>query len=100
MNNRLLARLGELLRSVTPSPPARREGAARDQQAQSQRPQQGKTNRRGKRKAERDNSLVGVLQRLVDRMSKSTFSGDPLVRIKQFIEAAERNFKSTAKDKK
>ena len=54
------------------------------------RHQQGMQNRRAKRDAERDNSVVGGLQRLVDRMSKSTFSGDPMVRVKQFIEAAER----------
>ena len=89
-----------LLRSVTSSLPARREEGVRDQQAQSQRHQQGKENRRAKRKAERDNSLVGGLQILVDRMSKPTFSGDPLVRLKQFIEAAENDSKSTGKDKK
>ena len=50
-------------------------------------------------KAERDNSLVGGLQRLVDRMSKPTFSGDPLVRLKQFIEAAEKDTKSSEKDR-
>ena len=100
LNKRLLAGLGELLRSVTSSPPARREEGVRDQQAQSQRHQQGKKNRRAKRKAERDNSLVGGLQRLVDRMSKPTFSGDPLVRLKQFIEAAEKESKGTGKDKK
>ena len=33
-------------------------------------------------------------------MSKSTFNGDPLVRIKQFVEAAERDAKSAGKDKK
>ena len=69
LNKRLLAGLGELFRSVTSSLPARREEGARDQQTQSQRLQQGKKNRRAKRKAERDNSLVGGLQRLVDRMS-------------------------------
>ena len=79
---------------------ARREEGARDQEAQAQRHQQGKKNRRAKRKAERDNSLVGGLQRLVDRVSKPTFSGDPLVRLKQFIEAAEKDSKSTVKDKK
>ena len=55
--------LGEILRSVTSSLPARREEGARDQQTQLQRHQQGKKNRRAKRKAERDNSLVGGLQR-------------------------------------
>ena len=84
MTKRVLAGLGELFRSVTSSLPARRKEGARDQQTQSQRLQQGKRNRRAKRKAERDNSLVGGLQRLVDRMSKSTHSGDPLVRLKQF----------------
>ena len=48
----------------------------------------------------RDNSLVGGLQRRVDRMSKPTFSVDPLVRLKQFVEAAEKDSKSTGKDKK
>ena len=57
------------------------------------------TNRRATRKAERDNCLVGGLQRLVDRVSKPTFSGDPLVRLKQSIEAAEKDSKSTGKDK-
>ena len=94
MNKRLLAGLGELFRSVTSSFLARREEGVWDQQTQSQRHQQGKKNRRAKRKAERDNSLVGGLQRLVDRMSKPTFSGDPLVRVKQFIA------KRTGKDKK
>ena len=97
LNKRLLAGLGELLRSVTSSPPARREEGVRDQQAQPQRHQQGKKNRRAKRKAERDNSLVGGLQRLVDRTSKPTFSGDPLVRIQQFVEAAEGDSKSPGK---
>ena len=68
LNKRLLARLGDLLRSVTASPPARREDGARCQQTQLQRHQEGQKNRRGKRKSERDNSLVGGLQRLVDRM--------------------------------
>ena len=45
------------------------------------------------------NSLVDGLQRLVDRASKSTLSGDSLVRIKQFIEAAEKDSKSPGKDK-
>ena len=31
---------------------------------------------------------------------KTTFSGDPLVRLKQFVEAAEKDAKSTGKDKK
>ena len=100
MNKRLLAGLGELLRSVTSSLPAHRVEGARDQQTHSQRLQRGKKNRRAKRKAEPDNSLVGGLQRLVDRMSKPTFSGDLLVRLKQFIEAAEKDSKSTGKDKK
>ena len=99
MNKRLWAGLGELLRSVISSPPARREEGARGQQAQSQRHQQGKKNRRARRKAERDNSWVGGLQRLVDRMAMPTIRGDPLVRLKQFIEAAERDSKSTGKDK-
>ena len=43
---------------------------------------------------------MGGLQRVVDRMSKTTFSGDPLVRLKQFVEAAEKDAKSTGKDKK
>ena len=98
LNKRLLAGLGAFLRSVTSSPPARREEGVRDKQAQSQRHQQGKKNPRAKRKAERDNSLVGGLQRLVDRMAKPTFSGDPLVRIKQFIEAAETDTKSLGKE--
>ena len=71
LNKRLLAGLCELLRSVTSSPPARREEGARDQQTQSQRHQQGKKNRRARRKAERDTSLVGGLQRLVDRVSNA-----------------------------
>ena len=100
LNKRLLAGLGELLRSVTSSHPARREDGARDKQEQPQRHQQGKKNRRAKRKAERDNSLVGGLQRLVDRMSKPTFNGGPLVRLKQFIEYAERDTKSLGKDKR
>ena len=83
VNKRLLAGLGELLRSVTSSLPARGEEGVRDQRAQS--------HRRAKRKAERDNSLLGGLQRLLDRMSKPTFSGDPLVRLKQFIGAAEKD---------
>ena len=99
MNKRLSAGLGELLRSVTSSLLARREDGARGQQAQSQRHQQGKKNRRAKREAERDNSLGGP-QRLVDRMSKSSFSGDPLVCLKQFIGAAEKDSKSTGKDRK
>ena len=99
LNKRLLPGLGELLRSVTSSPPARREEGARDQQAQPQRHQQGKKYRRAKRKAERDNSLVGGLQRLVDRTSKPTFSGDPLVRLKQFVQAAEKDTESPGKDK-
>ena len=57
LNKRLLAGLGELLRSVTSSLPACREVDVRDQQTQPQRHQQGKKNRRTKRKAERDNSL-------------------------------------------
>ena len=100
LNKRLLGGLGELLRPVTSSLPACREEGARDQQTQSQRLQQGKKNRRAKRKAERDNSLVGGLQRLVDRVSKPTSSGDPLVRLKQFIEAAEKDSKRTGKDEK
>ena len=68
----------------------RREEGARGQQ----RHQQGQKNRRAKRNAECDNSLVGGLQSLVDRMAKPTFSGDPLVRLKQFIEAAEKDTKS------
>ena len=99
LNKPSLAGLGELLRSVTWNPPARREDGVRDQQTQPQRHQQRKKNRRAKRKTERDNSLVGGLQRLVDRMSKPTFSGDPLVRIKQFIEAAEKDTKSPGKNK-
>ena len=43
---------------------------------------------------------MGGLQRLVDRMSKPTFSSDPLVRLNLFIEAAEKDSKSTGKDKK
>ena len=97
LNKRLLAELGEVFRSVTSSPPARCEEGARDQQAQAQRLQEGKKNRPSKRKAERDDSLVGG-QRLVDRMSKSTLN-DPLVRIKQFLRA-ERDAESTGKDKK
>ena len=57
-----------LFRSLTSSPPARRDEGARGQQTQLQRHQQGKKNRRAKRKAARDDSLVGGLQRLVDRM--------------------------------
>ena len=37
---------------------------------------------------------------MVDRMAKPTFSGDHLTWIKEFIEAAERDSKSTGKDKK
>ena len=77
VNKRLLTGLGELHLSVTSSPPPRREEGARGQQTQPQRHQQGQTNRRAKRKAERDNSLVCGLQRLVDRVAKPTFSGEP-----------------------
>ena len=67
-----------------------RGGCSRSEDAVAALPERAEQNRRAKRKAERDNSLVGGLQRLVDRMQKLTFSGYPLVRIKQFIEAAER----------
>ena len=100
LSKRLLAGVGEFLRSVTSSPPARLEDGARDQQTQLQRHQQEKKNRRAKRKAERDNSLVGGLQRLVHRTAKRTFSGDPLLRITQFIESAEKDVKSPGKDKR
>ena len=52
------------------SPPAPREEGARGQQTQSQGHQKGKRNRRTKRKAERDNSLVGGLQKLFGSHSK------------------------------
>ena len=79
LNKRLWAGLGELLRSVTSSTPscASRGGCARGQQTQSQRHPHGQKNRRAKSKDEHDNSLVGGLQRLVERMSKSTVGGEP-----------------------
>ena len=98
MNKRLLAGLGELLRSVTSSLPAHRvEGCTGPADAVAATPARKE---KSKRKAEPDNSLKGGLQRLVNRMSKPTFSGDLLVRLEQFIEAAEKDFKSTGKDKK
>ena len=51
-------------------------------------------------KLECDTSLVGGLQRLVDRVARPTFGGDPLVRLKKFIEAAEKDTKSSGKDKR
>ena len=58
LNKRVLAGLGELLRSVTSSPPARREDGARGQQTQLRRRQQGQKNRRTKRRDKRDNSTM------------------------------------------
>ena len=91
-NARLLAGLAALLKSAS---------AARDSKTG---PSSGKgstappakpKNRRGKRKSQRDDSLLGSLQRLVERMTKPEFNGDPLQRLQSFVSAAVKASSAT-----
>lgn len=85
---KLLAGLAELLRSVqgpaTPSP----SRDATQAPAESRR-----VNRRKRRKANKDNTLIGNLKRLVERMSKPGFDGDPIKRLSTFnaVESKKRS---------
>ena len=99
LNKRLLAGLGELLRSVTSSPLARREEGARGQQTKSQRHQRVHKIDVPRAKLSVTTFWWLVCRDLVDSMAKLTFSGDPSVRIKQFIESAAKDTKSPGKDK-
>ena len=90
VNAKLLAGSTALLQSL--SSPSSHASSSAPVGAPSPGDPPGKKQNRTKRKnVQRDNSLLGGLRRLTERMSKPDFKGDPIARLRDFVAAAENS---------